>query len=202
METLLKEVGKPFLKVRPNGSNESWVEVSCQCGNRKIIRRAKFLSLATKSCGCMSSKIADHVTTHGQSRTTEYKSWLNMKRRCYEVTNNRYHRYGGRGIKVCEEWRNSFENLIADMGQKPTPKHQLERVDNDGDYCKSNCKWIPNNEQWKNKSTTRSVIYQGLEMPMMELEPICGIAYKTLWNRIMKQGLSIEEAMNKPIKKK
>lgn len=84
--------------------------------------------------------------------TSEYKAWKGMKARCYCLTNRAYRIYGGRGIKVCESWRNSFESFLADMGNKPSSKHSLERINNDGNYCKENCKWGTRAEQSANRS--------------------------------------------------
>ena len=72
--------------------------------------------------------------THGMTKTPEYQSWIYMKKRCFNPNHKRYSDWGGRGITICDRWKNSFENFFADMGLKPTPKHSLDRIDNDGDY--------------------------------------------------------------------
>jgi hypothetical protein len=84
---------------------------------------------------------------HGHSRSPEHNSWRNMKERCYRPEHNRFKYYGARGIQVCERWRNSFLNFLADMGPTPTPKHSIDRIDNDGDYEPSNCHWATTGEQ-------------------------------------------------------
>jgi hypothetical protein len=88
--------------------------------------------------------------THGMSKTPEYKAWEHMRERCYKTNNPRYHSYGGRGIKVCESWRESFVSFFNDMGFRPGPDFSLERIDNNGDYEPNNCCWATKKEQSQN----------------------------------------------------
>lgn len=105
-----------------------------------------------KSCGCYQR---DTVTAqgrkHGGSGTTEYVCWLNIRSRCYNPSNDYYDNYGGRGITVCDRWRESFVNFIADMGVKPDPLLSIERLDNDGNYEPGNCIWADSNTQANNR---------------------------------------------------
>jgi len=94
---------------------------------------------------------------HGMSRTPEHNSWSHMKARCFNPNHKRYADWGGRGITVCDRWKNSFENFFADMGLKPTSKHSIDRIDNDGDYCPENCKWSTKAEQNNNQRTNRLI---------------------------------------------
>ena len=87
------------------------------------------------------------MKTHGMSETVEYRAWFEMKRRCCDHNRKCYNNYGGRGIKVCDRWNESFENFYEDMGDKPTPNHSLDRIDVDGDYTPDNCKWSDRTEQ-------------------------------------------------------
>lgn len=88
---------------------------------------------------------------HGMEGSTEYATWLGMKGRCYNKNNHKYHRYGARGIYVCDEWKNSFSKFFADMGPRP-PGLQLDRINNDGPYSKENCRWVTREENSRNRS--------------------------------------------------
>ena len=88
--------------------------------------------------------------THGMSRTRIYRTWQGMHERCYNSKRANHKNYGGRGVAVCERWH-TFENFYADMGDKPSPKHSLDRINNDGDYCLDNCKWSTPQEQIRNQ---------------------------------------------------
>ena len=92
------------------------------------------------------------------TETSEYTSWEGMKRRCFNPNYKQYSDYGGRGITVCDRWKNSFENFFADMGLKPSPDHSLDRIDNDGDYQKDNCKWSTKAEQSNNQRSNKPLI--------------------------------------------
>lgn len=118
------------------------------------------------SCGCQRSKMRiDYLKTenkyHGQSsagkRSPEYKSWFNMKARCYNPKNNRYQAYGGRGIRVCDRWLNSYINFFEDLGPRPTPDHSLDRIDVNGMYEPGNCKWSTFAEQMANKRPQKGI---------------------------------------------
>lgn len=125
----------------------------CDCGSQVIVRSDFLKSGNTKSCGCLLSKYVKPSTTkekHGMSRSKEFASYNAMKTRCYNPNSKHYHNYGGRGIKVCDEWINSFTTFYNDMGSKPNDM-TLDRINVNGDYEPSNCKWSTRSEQNKNR---------------------------------------------------
>lgn len=99
----------------------------------------------------MAEKRLQTKTKHGLSKTDEYQVWSDIKRRCLRSSSHNYHQYGGRGIKVCQRWINSFECFIEDMGFRPSKKHSIDRIDVNGDYCKENCRWTTWDLQMLNK---------------------------------------------------
>lgn len=125
-----------------------------------------------------------------------------MKTRCSRSTDPGYKNYGGRGITVCDRWLESFENFLADMGEPPTPKHSLERVDNDSGYSKENCKWATRAEQLRNKRTNRWISYRGRTMCLEDWAREVGITNHGLAGRIDKSGWSIERALTTPPKRR
>lgn len=120
--------------------------------------------------------------THGMSFTKQYKTWSNMKDRCLNKKSKSYPRYGGRGIKVCKEWI-SFERFYKDMGEPPKD-FTLERVNNDGNYTKSNCIWASKYHQNMNRSITKLVVFKGKIMFLVDCAKETGINYQTIRSRI------------------
>ncbi len=128
----------------------------------------------------------------------EYKAWNNLKTRCYNPNTNNWHRYGGRGIIVCEKWLN-FEGFLEDMGRKPSPLHSIDRIDNNGDYCKENCKWSTKEEQVRNRGTNVYLEYKGNKMIIKDIAKEVGLNFQLIQIR-MKKGMSLDEAIHKPYK--
>lgn len=155
-------------------------ECKCDCGNVKTFIFNNLRKNHSTTCGCS----WDGNPTHGMSHTIEYDSWCNMRRRCTEVKNHKYSRYGGRGITVCDRWKNSFENFYEDMGASPGPEYSLGRIDNDGDYCPVNCRWETAMQQVRNRSNTRMVTIDGVTRPLAEWAEISGLPYGTLQYRL------------------
>ena len=118
----------------------------CKCGNVQPVLLSNLKSGNSKSCGCKPYK-----TKYSNIKDKSlYHTWHGMIDRCYNKENNNYKNYGERGVTVCDRWRNSFENFVTDMGEKPSAKHSIDRRDNDGNYEPSNCRWATKNEQTSN----------------------------------------------------
>lgn len=173
-----------------------WV-CRCDCGRRVIaiggnLRKDRH----TMSCGCLNSdRVRARNLSHGLTGTPEWKAWTGMRVRCARVKGNRYHRYGGRGISVCKRWLN-FQNFLSDMGQRPTGC-SLDRINNDGNYEPSNCRWATRSEQARNRRNNRHVIAFGKSKLLVEWSEEYGIGLQKLWSRL-KKGWTPERALTQP----
>ena len=130
----------------------------------------------------------------------EYKSWAHMKGRCYCETNHKYPNYGGRGIAVCDEWVDDFPRFLCDMGPRPSPKHSIDRIDNDGDYTPDNCRWATPRKQSNNRRSSRLLTYKGQEKTVAQWARYAGIRQHTLAARIDRHGMSVAEAIETPVR--
>lgn len=141
---------------------------------------------------------------HGQATkgkvTTEYRIWSCMIDRCENVNTPAYSDYGGRGIKVCERWRNSFESFLSDVGKRPSKNHSLDRLNNDGNYEPGNFRWATRKEQSRNTRRTLIVEYNGENKPLREFCEHLKLDFRSVWHRISKEGLSVKEALEKPFR--
>lgn len=142
--------------VQPSGKTKRVILCKCECGIETNVILYSFLNGRTKSCSCYRDEFSK---THNESRiykdksgsTIEYRTWCSMKQRCYNPNVERYICYGGRGIKVCDRWLNSFQNFLEDMGRRPDNGYSIDRINVDGDYEPSNCRWATASEQQQNK---------------------------------------------------
>jgi hypothetical protein len=172
--------------------------VKCKCGNITTERKCTVISGRKKSCGCLKTElIIKRSKKHGMHKTPEYNSWCGMRSRCNNKKHPHYHDYGGRGIEVCKRW-NKFENFYVDMGSKPSIKHSLDRIDNNGNYEPSNTRWATSLEQANNTRINRYITYKGETKTLSQWANYYNINYGTLKRRI-KLGWPIEEALTRDI---
>jgi len=157
MATVIDITGRRFsrwvvlsLYAKGAGAHATWV-CQCDCGTRSVVDGVHLRRGKTRSCGCLrTEQLTTHGYTAGYTRST-YRIWDAMRQRCTNPNHSHYRRYGGRGISVCHRWLHSFEDFLADMGPRPEG-YSIERINNDGNYEPSNCKWIPLADQQKNRT--------------------------------------------------
>ena len=173
----------------------------CECGNEIVALGGNLRSGHTQSCGCLNKEVCSEVhTTHGLSKTSEYHIWVGIIQRTTNPDNHAYKWYGARGIKVCDRWRYSFENFLEDMGKKPSDKYTIDRIDNNGDYCPENCKWVTHKEQANNTRRNSMHEFNGVVKNISGWADEYGMNYRTLHSRL-KRGWTIEKALMTPMLK-
>lgn len=170
----------------------------CDCGNEKAVTSKHLVSGRTVSCGCWKTESTlARFTRHGHSpmgaSSGTYGSWQGMKDRCYNSKNKCYPRYGGRGIRVCDYWLADFKNFLSEMGEKPEGL-TLDRINVNGHYEKSNCKWSTPKEQCRNKRRTIFVEFNGSALPLIAAAESVGVRYQTALQRF-KRGWPIERVL-------
>ena len=195
MLTIIKEIDK---QINPSGKHKRMIYCLCDCGNYKSVRLDSLKNGSIKSCGCLHKKVLSELfTTHGVSHTDEHKTWNRMKKRCYDDSDISFARYGGRNINVCDEWLNSFDKFLEDMGTRPSKQHSIDRIDNNLGYSKENCKWSTAKEQANNKENNRIIEHNGLSMTISQWGDRVNINTHTLYSRI-KNGWDIEKSLTTP----
>lgn len=171
----------------------------CDCGNVHYATSSHLRTGICKSCGCWKKERLGQPKTHGYSgirKIPEYHVWISMNQRCYSKTCKRYSLYGARGIFVCNEWRKDFPRFLADMGRRPSPKHSLDRTNNDGPYAPWNCKWVTHTEQTRNTRRNRKLTFLGQTKCMSEWAEIIGVDTRLIFSRL-KRGYPLEIAFQK-----
>lgn len=171
----------------------------CDCGETREVFGSNLIRGLSQSCGCLTrERVKEANTTHGRRHTPEYETWAKIIARCENPKASVFAYYGGRGISVCERWRHSFENFFADMGLKPTPKHSIDRIDTNGNYEPSNCRWATHTEQMRNTRRNVYWTYNGESLCLSEWAERYKINQETLRNRL-ERGESLGDALTRPV---
>lgn len=178
-------------------SGDAIWECGCECGKKTRATGYQLRANKKKSCGCYRASLRNSLT-HGMSKSPEHKIWRSMLGRCGNPRQDKGNNYCNRGISVCPRWQ-SFENFYADMGSRPSSSHSIDRIDPNGNYEPSNCRWATLAEQAVNKRNTRYVAYEGQIIPLIEAVRKSGtpLHYETIWARIQ-NGWPIDCALFEP----
>jgi hypothetical protein len=172
----------------------------CDCGAVKTVRSAYLVSGKVRSCGCLRAETAAHTAQSGaktdaRRRDPLYSRWNCMVQRCHNPRNPSFRNYGGRGIEVCPQWRDSFARFIADMGNPPTPEHTIDRIDNDDGYKPENCRWATPAQQLRNRRGNIQLTAHGRTMTAKDWAQATGIDYQRLTKTYRTEGQAAAEAL-------
>lgn len=168
----------------------------CACGVERTISGCHLPK--SGGCGCAAGR-SKHGHTSG-GRTAEYTAWRGMIARCYSKDATDFAVYGGRGIRVCDEWRHSFERFLRDLGSRPSPEHSVDRYpDTSGNYEPTNCRWATMAEQCRNKRNNRLLTWNGKTQCVVEWSAELGIHFGTIYSRL-RNGWSVEKALTTPVR--
>jgi len=171
----------------------------CDCGVERYVRCLDLVHNNTKSCGCLNrDTLLQRNTKHGLCNTNTYITWCAMKSRCLNFNNQDFRHYGGRGITICREWL-KFENFIRDMGEAPSTKHTIDRINNYGNYQPDNCRWATRKEQANNLRKNILLTHNGETKTLQEWSAVSGINSETISHRI-KTGWTINDAITTQVK--
>jgi len=164
--------------------NQQFYFCRCDCGTEKLVQKRNVVNNLSKSCGCFRKDyLKSRKIKHGMSKTKEYRAWKSMQDRCYNNKKKQYHNYGGRGIEVCKEWLENFETFYKDMGKSPE-NTSLDRIDNNGNYSKENCRWATIKEQANNRSTNRMVTLKGETKTLKQWADTLGVSKSSMRHMI------------------
>lgn len=173
----------------PDPKNVRW-ECVCECGKIKTVLAGNLRSGCATSCGCYAIEVK-HLNnrTHGKTKTPEYKTWSAIHDRCNTPTNKDYVDYGGRGIRICKEWESSFQAFLDYVGERPSPEHSLDRIDNDGNYEPGNVRWATRIEQAINRRNTHWITYKSETKHLSGWARELNISNAALCGRINRHGI-------------
>jgi hypothetical protein len=184
---------------RVDKRGQHWWNCQCDCGSSCVARTDHLTGGRVVSCGCHASeRTSARNFRHGLKWTPEYKIWDGIIERCCNPNSHSYARYGGRGIQICDEWRGDFTKFLADMGERPSPKHSIDRIDNDGNYEPDNCRWATTTEQARNKRNTLRIEFEGEFLTVAEWCAKLGVTEATVRLRVRRGG----DAFNRLVRAK
>lgn len=186
------------------GHNHLW-QCVCDCGSSSSVLGSNLTRQNTSSCGCLHREVTGEMhRTHGRKGTTEYNIYQSMLARCHDSAAISFPNYGGRGITICDRWRNGdiaqsgFECFLADMGERPSKRHSIERSLNDGPYDPGNCRWATKEEQSRNTRRNRHVVFRGETMILEDAVRISGLKHSTVTMRLQR-GWSVHDSLTLPL---
>lgn len=194
----LQPLALEHIRTTPSGSRKRFWRCRCDCGTDVVVWAGNLRTGKANSCGCLRRElVAAKNRSHGMSQTPEYKTWGGIKKRCFNSSYKSYADYGGRGITMCDRWLNSFENFLEDMGTKPSPDHSIERIDNDGHYEPSNCRWATRRDQAHNNRRNVHLTVDGITKPLSEWCREYAISHSSVLERLAK-GWDTKRAVTHP----
>jgi hypothetical protein len=191
--------GKRFGRLKAVSSvtgRQKW-NCRCDCGESVQVFTTNLRRGLTRSCGCINREIGMKRITHGMSKSLEYRCWQAMLSRCLNPKNIGFHNYGGAGVRVCDRWRHSFENFLADMGEAPFAGASIDRKDNKGNYDPGNCRWATRQQQNNNKTSNRMIDIEGKTQSLAEWSRELGVNPYSVSTRIQR-GWDDVDALLKP----
>lgn len=196
------ETGKRYGKLTvleyvPNRGHGAHWRCRCDCGNVVVVYGAYLRRGNNKSCS-QKCGVTKHGGTADGIRSAEYSCWRDMQSRCENPRYLNYCNYGARGISVCDRWRGSFQAFIDDMGPRPGKGYSLDRIDNDGNYEPSNCRWATKREQDNNRRTNRLLTHRGQTKSLTEWAREFGINPLTVHHRLQR-GWDLHRALTAPV---
>lgn len=177
-------------------NKRKWI-CRCDCENVTSVYDSNLSRKHTESCGCLKSEIVKNGahTLHGGRRTRIYEIWRSMKKRCNNPNSSNYHKYGGRGITVCEEWNNSFEAFFAwALSNGYRDDLTIDRIDNNGNYEPENCRWTTAKAQANNRRSNHYLEFNGERKTIAEWAVVTGLSQSVIFCRL-KRGWSIEKTL-------
>lgn len=202
MQKTLNDFSSTVIKLAYIKNNRSFYTCLCSCGN-EFVRRSDQISKQSTCNSCKAEKQKIRMTKHGQKDTHLYKEWAAIKSRCYYQKNKSYSCYGGRGIEMCDEWKNDFEafkKYVSNLEHFGEKSYTLDRIDVNGNYAPNNVRWATSKEQLNNKRETIYLTLNGTTKPLMFWSEELNIHPNTLRNRL-KMGWSDERTLTYPVEK-